>query len=328
MNPFISIVMSTYNNEKTIAHSLMSVLTFENVDYEIIVVNDGSDDATEKVVVSLSNVDGRIKLISLSRNSGAAFARNVGLANASGDYIMFLDGDDLFFPGVVDDVFANAKSSRPDLLRGGILVKEPKTQWSDFHKNSKLVSFDGSNRSTFVSYSHFTTFAYSRDMINSMDIQFPVDLSIGEDRLFLLKAQMCAETLYLSDKMYYQYNVGLGSAISGAWTEKKADDTIEFLYRMKRTLLDNEDRKSKDLLYTWLPNSFKWQMNLLEKSLKGNNSQRIMKIINSLEDIYFSGISPFDDNYFEKVSKFPAATRKKFNFLFERNHEKLIDSFM
>lgn len=91
--PLVSIIMPAYNAEKTIKESIESVLTQTYQNWELLIVNDGSKDNTSSVVSSYDDV--RIKLIE-QVNGGVANARNNGLQKAQGEYIAFLDSDDLW----------------------------------------------------------------------------------------------------------------------------------------------------------------------------------------------------------------------------------------
>jgi len=95
--PQISIVMPAFNSEETISASIESVLsqTFKN--WELIIVDDASEDGTAKLVLREYD-DKRIKLIQNSANMGPAGARNVALECATGDFVAFLDADDLWTP--------------------------------------------------------------------------------------------------------------------------------------------------------------------------------------------------------------------------------------
>lgn len=91
----VSVIIPCYNAEKFIAHTIQSVLnqTFDNL--EVILINDGSTDDSEKIILSFE--DKRIKYIK-KENSGVAATRNYGIDLAQGKYIAFLDADDLFLP--------------------------------------------------------------------------------------------------------------------------------------------------------------------------------------------------------------------------------------
>lgn len=94
----ISIITPLYNKQKFIDCAIQSVLSQSFTDWEMIIVNDASDDNGAMVVERFSQTDQRIKLIHLAVNSGAAVARNLGLEKAKGRYIAFLDADDLWEP--------------------------------------------------------------------------------------------------------------------------------------------------------------------------------------------------------------------------------------
>lgn len=97
--PLGSIIIPAFNSEKTIRETIDSVLNQSFDDFEIIVINDGSQDATLEVTASI--VDSRLKIFSYS-NAGVSASRNRGLSHACGDYIAFLDADDLWTPNKLE----------------------------------------------------------------------------------------------------------------------------------------------------------------------------------------------------------------------------------
>ena len=94
--PLVSVIIPAYNAEKFIQYTLESLLdqTYQNL--EIIVVNDGSQDNTSKIVRSFSQKDSRIILLEQS-NKGVAAARNLGIQQSKGEYIAPIDADDIWF---------------------------------------------------------------------------------------------------------------------------------------------------------------------------------------------------------------------------------------
>src|SRR5919199_523282 len=91
--PLISVIIPVYNGEKTIKNTIDSVLNQSFTDFEVIVVNDGSQDLTLAVINEIK--DARIRVFSFP-NSGVSASRNRGLAEAKGEFISFLDADDLW----------------------------------------------------------------------------------------------------------------------------------------------------------------------------------------------------------------------------------------
>jgi len=91
--PTISIVIPVYNGEKTIIDTIESVLNQTLKDFELIIINDGSEDATLDIISSIQDL--RIKVFSYDK-AGVSKSRNRGISHATGDYISFIDADDLW----------------------------------------------------------------------------------------------------------------------------------------------------------------------------------------------------------------------------------------
>ena len=92
----ISVVMPMYNAEDTIRDSIESVLAQTFEDFELLVIDDCSKDNGAKIVQNFAGADSRVKLLQNVTNQGVAHARNIGVDNARGAYVAFLDSDDLW----------------------------------------------------------------------------------------------------------------------------------------------------------------------------------------------------------------------------------------
>jgi len=93
--PKISVVIPAYNNEETIARTIASVLNQTFADFELIIINDGSQDATLDIINQFE--DARIKVFSYP-NQGTSASRNSGISHSTGEYVSFLDADDIWLP--------------------------------------------------------------------------------------------------------------------------------------------------------------------------------------------------------------------------------------
>jgi len=93
LQPLVSIIITTFNQEKFIEEAILSVLHQTCTNWELIIVDDGSTDQTSQVCESYVKKDTRIKYL-YQKNSGVSAARNLGFLNTNGDLIQFLDGDD------------------------------------------------------------------------------------------------------------------------------------------------------------------------------------------------------------------------------------------
>jgi len=140
--PFFSIVIPTYNRAALLCAALESVFAQTFSDYEVLVVDDGSTDVTAAEIAARN---GRIRLFQ-QKNQGPGAARNLGTRNATGDYVAFLDSDDIWFPWTLQTYF--------DVLNQadmpGFIVGKP----FDFAKISDLIDA----KQTLLSVSSFSDY--------------------------------------------------------------------------------------------------------------------------------------------------------------------------
>lgn len=124
MEELVSIIIPAYQEEKRIGRCLKSILASTYKNLELIVVNDGSTDRTEEIVQRIVEESKQektvIKLVSIP-NGGAAHARNVGLRNANGAYIGFVDADDMIHPQMIERLVLSLRKGN-DLATCGLLI--------------------------------------------------------------------------------------------------------------------------------------------------------------------------------------------------------------
>ncbi|MFB4350031.1 glycosyltransferase [Microbacterium sp. CR_7] len=117
--PAVSVVIPMHNAERHIKDTLESLASQSLLDFEVIVVDDGSTDRSVKIVESFVNSDRRFRLIDGPAIGSAGAARNTGLGIARGEYLGFLDADDLYAPSMLEKLYAKAKSDRADVVLSG-----------------------------------------------------------------------------------------------------------------------------------------------------------------------------------------------------------------
>ena len=217
----ISIIVPAYNCAGYIEKCIDSLLMQKGAELEIIVVNDGSKDNLEEV---LEKYQGKIRLIT-TENGGAASARNVGLENAGGDFVMFVDSDDYLHPDCIENIIKSQQSANADIVRFGYRIV--------FEDGSSMLPYDYFDKYEYIEkkdfknkiYCYFIngirlnsvcTALYKREIVSG--IRFRNDMKTAEDAVFSAQAYTNAESaLMLPDAyyMYYQSGSGLtGSALS------------------------------------------------------------------------------------------------------------------
>lgn len=108
MTPKVSIITPTYNSEKYIDETIQSVLNQTYTNWEIIIIDDFSSDNTSIIAKEYELKDSRIHFIQLLENSGSAIARNTGIEIATGDFLTFLDADDIWMHNFIEESLKTA----------------------------------------------------------------------------------------------------------------------------------------------------------------------------------------------------------------------------
>ena len=137
--PKVSVIIPTYNGSKYIKTAVSSVLGQTFRDFEIIIVDDYSSDDTSEICEKMSKENENIRFFRLGENFGSpAKSRNIGLREAKGDYIFFLDQDDIYFPKNMDDK-VNILDSDPavDIVIGA--------SWVFDNEKNKFVEYSTSS---------------------------------------------------------------------------------------------------------------------------------------------------------------------------------------
>ena len=126
MKPKVSIIIPVYNGERTVRESLESVLTQSLGEIEVLCVDDGSKDGTASILQEIAAGDARMRLYGFEKNRGIVLATKMGLLEASGEYVMFVDSDDILLPGACENAVRLIEQYGVDILQFAINVKHPK----------------------------------------------------------------------------------------------------------------------------------------------------------------------------------------------------------
>lgn len=167
--PLISIITATYNSSHLLKHAIQSVINSDYGNWELIVVGDCCTDDTEEVVKSFS--DPRISFFNLEKNSGQqATPNNFGMQKAKGEYLAFLNQDDLFFPDHLTNSVEEIQKSNADfLIVPGIKVLSSKKE--DFDQGRfkvQLCSVHPDGRFSTNIFSVASTWFFKRELIEKI----------------------------------------------------------------------------------------------------------------------------------------------------------------
>jgi len=116
-NPKISVVIPTYNAEKTINSTLRSIQNQNMIDIEIIIVNDFSTDNSVQIIKEMQKEDPRIKIIHNSKNMGMLYSRSIGVLNSKGKFVTSIDSDDFYSNSdIFDIIYGETENEYYDII--------------------------------------------------------------------------------------------------------------------------------------------------------------------------------------------------------------------
>ena len=130
--PFLSVIVPAYNVENYIKQCVDSILTQSFTDFELLLVDDGSKDSTGRICDDYAAKDVRVRVIH-KQNGGLVSARKAGIAEAKGEYVAYVDGDDWIAPEMFDNLCAAARKEDADIVISDFMIaressQEPLTQ--------------------------------------------------------------------------------------------------------------------------------------------------------------------------------------------------------
>ncbi len=223
---YISVIIPVYNAIDTIERAVNSILSQSFKNFEIIIIDDGSEDGSSDVIKSLAITSSKIRIISIP-NSGVSAARNRGIQEARGKYIMFLDSDDLLHSGILELVHQHTIEFVSDVFIFGFeLVDEYMNSVSKYSYSSKKY-YDKTGMAGDLAYVYICNQlnmvwnkAFRTAWVKEKQLLFK-KYQYGEDRLFVFDSLSEAEKVEISDVIGYSYVVSLsGSLISNFNTDK------------------------------------------------------------------------------------------------------------
>ena len=135
-NPLVSVVMPVWNREKYLAEAIESILTQSFSDFELIAVDDGSEDDSVEVIKAYEERDPRVRSVFMERQKGMSAARNRGFAIARGDYIAYMDSDDVSLPTRLEKQVAFL-GANPDIGAVGVAVQRANEDLSQ-HMDARI----------------------------------------------------------------------------------------------------------------------------------------------------------------------------------------------
>ena len=205
MDKKISIVVPVYNGEKYISKCLDSLINQSYKNIEIIIINDGSNDNTEKICNKYKEIDSRIKVISIE-NGGVSKARNIGIENATGQFLMFCDSDDYVAKDWCKLLLENYKENNLILCDYyNVIDNEVKEFDYERPKVDSVISKANFFKLKLYGINVPWNKIYSLEIIKNNNIRFDESISLGEDLRFNIKYldAISGNINFIKERLYF-----------------------------------------------------------------------------------------------------------------------------
>ena len=295
--PLISIVMPVYNAEKYLDEIFEGVIQQTYVNWELIVVDDNSNDSSREICEEFAKMDTRIKVIHLEKNGGAGNARNVGMSKARGEYLTFIDADDKIEQDLYESVVGKICEYSVDVVVWG-LVEEY------YNKKDKIVSKNTLifpeklcrntkevqkvvpllEEKTLLGYQWNKV--YRTKIIKENNIQFRQSV-LYEDYFFNMDIMQYVENMYIMNQALYYYRKRFNDSITTKYIPEYYELSRERVKRMDEFCSQNNLEQKNVLRTLYLRYILSALMRNNDKCSKMSNIQQKKWIQRVKEDFLY-----------------------------------------
>lgn len=255
--PFFSVIVPVYNVEMYLKQCLDSILAQSFSDYEIILIDDGSSDSSSKICDDYSIRYKQINVIH-KENGGLSDARNVGLHNSLGKYVVFIDSDDYIekdsFMNFYDEII---NSKYPDLLISRIMEIYPDKRIKFMDNNMPTDIIKNGNKESIISWIFNDSentwpsvrYIVKKALIHNYNLQFLKDY-LHEDLDWTSQLFLFSETFTCSEYYWYYHRMERVGSITTKKNPKRFFDVINMIKKnFEDESYDNLTSKSKKIIY-------------------------------------------------------------------------------
>lgn len=242
--PAISIIVPVYKAEKYLHRCINSLLAQTFQDFEVLLVDDGSPDKSGEICDEYAKKDSRVRVFHKA-NGGVSSARNVGLDNAAGEYLTFIDADDWISVDCFEKGFPLLKRDNLDILQYSYkMVSEGDESLISVHDYECAPT----GWKDFVQKDHFLVCVWGNfirmSIVEKHHLRFNEKLHLAEDQLFIMTAMTLSERIAQTKEIYYNYFQNSESATHNSQMEDilKSSDALLWFGRSNVLFKPHIDR--------------------------------------------------------------------------------------
>lgn len=216
--PMVSIIIPVFNTEKYLRHCIDSVLSQTYKDFELLLIDDGSTDSSGSICDEYVAQDARVRVFH-KENGGVSSARNVGLDNAQGEWVTFVDADDWIKPQYLEHLFGSIEKSDLVIAYATIYREEEHVGEEEYYPSHVVTEENFSvlfEENALIWHTSPWGKLYRRRLIQNADLKFVENVHIGEDAIFLYSYMLSAKRINVTSWTDYCYY----SQMSGSLTKR------------------------------------------------------------------------------------------------------------
>lgn len=244
----ISIIVPVYNSSDCLRKCLDNFINQSLDDIEFIMVNDGSTDDSEKIILEYQKKDKRVKLIN-KKNGGQASARNLGLKEAKGEYISFVDSDDYIDKNLCRDCYKIIKKNKSDILVFDYYITDyEKEEYTKVLKD--LPSGEVNDKQFFSAGACPWNKIYRKEFLLENNFSFPEGI-IYEDYCSIIPLIIYKPKVWYVNKAYYYYYMSDESTMRKKEYHSKYEDIFKANEILLNTLKDTSYKEELEYMVAY-----------------------------------------------------------------------------
>lgn len=275
----VSIILPVYNSEEYIEDTINSVLSQTYPNFELIIINDGSNDNSGIICEKISKIDNRIQYFSIP-NSGVSNARNLALAKVNGEYVTFIDSDDLYAKNYLEVLINTIEKYDADIISCAyqtLSITPKKVDISEDYLNCSFQEYIEKLQPNLL-FNQLWNKMYKLSIIKENRIIFDTSIDLAEDYKFNLEYMNCTtKNIYVNIPLY-QYRItdnGLG------FKYRKNSSEIKLSLLKKLEKIYEEKGYSKNYIYkNYIIQYLAYFSNIIDIRNKDSNKIKKIKIKN------------------------------------------------
>lgn len=303
----VSIILPVYNSKDTIKDTIESIekQTYQN--YQLVIINDGSNDNSDEIISKKVKDNHKITYIN-NTNHGVSYSRNIGIKQATGKYIIFIDSDDLYEANYIEEMLKQIEKNEQTLVVCG---------YTNFNKSERDVLLGNNYKMEGIHeivellqpsllFNQLWNKIFITKIIQENNITFDTNISIAEDCKFVLEyLKYCNKAIYIN-KPLYKYRItqnGLGFKFRTDSNKIK----IELIQKLEEMYEKNNIENRQYILKSYIKQYISFFAKITDKRYLIKKSEKLEQIKQILQS----------KEYKETIEKVTKSSNRKMKLLGE-----------